>query len=539
MSETNIQFYGERGIVNGILLDIYSDSNKQQEKLNKFFNSIRLFGDQTTSPRAEREQTTPPWSEGVDECKWLVEPSFAHFGDPDLIAVFQSKKDGKKYAVFFEAKLKNYIASCLPLNKEDGVVNLKGKSSKLNVQLSLRYRFTKAFANWRGDSACLYAIMESEHGYPDLFRRKLEKTTVLQEIKAFLSDVKAFYFVALTNDAPNVRLDGIPKDYAPPLMENGIELLDKEKKLFGLLTYGALEDAGVINSNEGYFGAAAKMMGLSLEQPAPVAEADESIRKEFDSITGTPFREWEEREIWADRFTRDSGLRFSKLAGSYSMTIAKQVVMKLMLDPEKGSQKLVLGLLDNGRFPFNQEGGIRPKQYDVNGRTFFFYAFEENQSDAVKQLALDYLSSMQDEDTGVDVLRTESLDMSEDESLYNAVWQKGKVTSAQFNTGLWTTLESTEGKQPLNELRVIVESQSEDEHSYELVMENISSVHFTVAILNLDSQLCYARVQKKADRFILFISPTADQGTTGDIASGWEALAESTQFRWRLMDELA
>jgi len=149
MKGMDIQFYGERGIVNGILLDIGND----KEKLNNFFQAIKLFGTKEL-----------PWENGVDSCKWMVEPSFAQFGDPDLIAVIES--GGETYAFFIEAKLKDYVSSCMSLQREDGIDNLKGQSSKLNVQLSFRYRFVQAFKETQKDAS---KIIIERHGgeYPD------------------------------------------------------------------------------------------------------------------------------------------------------------------------------------------------------------------------------------------------------------------------------------------------------------------------------------------------------------------------------------
>ena len=148
MENMDIQFYGERGIVNGILLDIGSD----KEKLNNFFQAIKLFGTEEL-----------PWKNGVDSCKWMVEPSFAQFGDPDLIAVIESNRE--TYALFIEAKLKDYVSSCMSLQREDGIDNLKGQSSKLNVQLSFRYRFVQAFIKAQEDASKL--IIERDVEYPD------------------------------------------------------------------------------------------------------------------------------------------------------------------------------------------------------------------------------------------------------------------------------------------------------------------------------------------------------------------------------------
>ena len=84
MNNVDISFYGERGVINGIILDIKNDIDKTKE----FFNSIQLLGTDNL-----------PWRSGLENCAWLIEPSFAQFGNPDFIAVFESV--GKKFGLFF------------------------------------------------------------------------------------------------------------------------------------------------------------------------------------------------------------------------------------------------------------------------------------------------------------------------------------------------------------------------------------------------------------------------------------------------------
>ncbi|HHU01942.1 MAG TPA: hypothetical protein GXZ91_02250 [Christensenellaceae bacterium] len=218
MNNMDIQFYGERGIINGILLDIYRDKNKDK-KLNNFFGTIKLFDGKEV-----------PWKDGITNCKWMVEPSFAHFGNPDLIAVFESGR--KKYAVFIEAKLKDYVSSCLSFEREDGVDNLKGQSSKLNVQLSFRYRFVQAFKKAQKESS--QAIIEPCHKHPDGRRRKLQKESVVESVVDFLEGVDEYYFIALTNDSSSETvIEEMSSNFFPPLN-------DFDKQYFGILTYGEL-----------------------------------------------------------------------------------------------------------------------------------------------------------------------------------------------------------------------------------------------------------------------------------------------------------
>lgn len=502
MKDIDIQFYGERGIVNGILLDIYQDDNPK-DKLDKFFGAIKLVGAKKL-----------PWK-GIDSCKWMVEPSFAQFGDPDLIAVIESNRE--TYALFIEAKLKDYVSSCMSLQREDGIDNLKGQSSKLNVQLSFRYRFVQALKETPKDAS---KIIIERHGgeYPDRQQRKLQKEPVVDSISSFLEGVekKNIYFIALTNDvSPKKGLKEMEDDYCPPLtltLKNGTcnEFVNN-KSNFGILTYRELVANDVVKYDEkekeglGFFHKACKMMGV-----VPVANTSRSHEKNdsshsqtdspsnVDRINSIKIKKWDkDLKTLAKDFTdsKDLQFRFNTLSGSYSLKVGNEVIMKLMqYQPLKCADKqLMLGLLDSSVFNAKKWKGKEGQALSVGGgehrKIFYFYPVKRDKLNEMIKLANKYYKSW----------------LGIPEPIY--VWQdipeegiKGTLSGLQYNTGLWMSqvtevgaedLEEPNDKIPLcNELRLLVITEKENEkREIEIVIANLptSSLYSLGSVQNNQS----------------------------------------------------
>lgn len=85
----NILFYGERGIVNGIILDI-KDSIEAQKA---FLRAIKFA-----------DGNRPNWIENLSTMDFIVEPSLSEFGNPDLI-IIASETDKTQHVIFLEAKV--------------------------------------------------------------------------------------------------------------------------------------------------------------------------------------------------------------------------------------------------------------------------------------------------------------------------------------------------------------------------------------------------------------------------------------------------
>ena len=374
MSNVNIHFYGERGIINGIILDIQNS----KERTNKFFNSIRLLGAEPL-----------PWADGVQNCQWIVEPSFAQFGNPDCIAIFESA--GKKYALFFEAKLKDYKSSCFSYGADTPKESFIGQSSKLNVQLSFRYRFVKALKSREKSGNAFPEIIEEGNDYPDGFRRKLNKPTVINFVDVFLGKVAIdnFYYIALTND--KLEKDTpfeLDPDLLPPLIKKGKKHLDTNWKLFGLLTYRDLIAAGVIDRESGYFGTARSMMNLEPD----IIPSKTAPQSAATAINGTKLDQWGDRKTWAEQLTLDKRLRFVELTGSYSAKANGEVVMKLMASHDSKNE-LMIGMLEQRGIDKDCAKGLTPYKYRVQNKEFLFYYFTKEQVPQIHQLALLYMDS--------------------------------------------------------------------------------------------------------------------------------------------------
>ena len=393
MNQMDFQFYGERGIINGMLLDMYQDKEKVQDNLNKFFGAIRLM-----------DGSRPPWQGDIRNCRWMVEPSLAQFGDPDFIARFQS--DGTTYAVFFEGKLKDYRRSCLTISKDMTATSYVGQSSKLNVQLALRYRFVQAYMKTRNHRDPFLTIQEDDHQHPDGRKRKLDKPTVLKAVRTFLKGVEKFYFVGLTNDLKPEEPWCIDKVYWPPLQEQEIE---KNIHCFGLLTYSDLKENKVVDDQGGLFTDARIMMNMNWPKiDSEEGEDDNLVNRE--KMTG-----WstELKSLAKDFIESDERLKKvfdTEHAGSYSAYVMKRVEMKLMKVPDKAkklmnipdkAERLMLGLREPAGISPNHTLGITPVRFTINGVTFYFFAFGRKQKADIITLALLYLDYLMPEQSNV------------------------------------------------------------------------------------------------------------------------------------------
>lgn len=86
-------------MVDGIVLDLKDNLTL----LKKFIASIHFCGGKTSV-----------WVDKVEECVYFVEPSFADFGNPDLMLLCKCKKE--KHLIFIEAKVSTYEDSSVDIN---------------------------------------------------------------------------------------------------------------------------------------------------------------------------------------------------------------------------------------------------------------------------------------------------------------------------------------------------------------------------------------------------------------------------------------
>lgn len=313
MNDTDIIFYSERGIVNGIILDIKDDLNKEKA----FLRSIRFA-----------DGGVHDWIDDVKLIKWYVEPSFSQFGAPDLILSAETK-DLKKYIIIIEAKLTGYNESSASNIENDLYpANYRGITSSLNIQLAFKYRFYQAFKNKINEDAI------RETGNTKIFyndqRRKIKNLIVIDYCKELFGKATEVYYVALTHDNKNF----IPFETDSFLPAIGKENWKNDKKFFGHLTYDMLETVawnnsngdlfkGIIAKDKGYYGTAAK----KLDTKAPVMPTNnkyESISK----IKG--YKKWSQDQTKLAEYAIKKYIKKSKkLNGYYSLIIGNITAIEI------------------------------------------------------------------------------------------------------------------------------------------------------------------------------------------------------------------
>lgn len=262
-------FYGERGLVNGIVLDlINNDLDIGLKSLKRFLKSIKFCN-----------SYKPSWISKVYKADFIIEPSFSEFGDPDLIIVCYCT-DNEKHIIFLEAKVVKY---------EDSAVNLhlnsfKGINSRINAQLTLKYRLANSLKErvpggsieedlqyWKS----AYAKFPTElSGNP---RRVKNKKVINLCDKCFL-DVTDFWFAALVNNKQN----DMPFDESSirPLLFNakGENAWNEDGKRFGFITYSKLDE--IMNPSGNYFQA---KKFISMSSP------EEQITEDIPAIRSKPW----------------------------------------------------------------------------------------------------------------------------------------------------------------------------------------------------------------------------------------------------------
>ena len=112
----NLHFYGERGIVNGLVLDIKDDLELGKEVINYILRCGHINRD---------------WVSNIQDIQYFVEPGFSKFGQPDLIMICTLSDDTTKHYLIIEAKATPYAGSAMSNSK--GMAQ-KGYNSSINGQ---------------------------------------------------------------------------------------------------------------------------------------------------------------------------------------------------------------------------------------------------------------------------------------------------------------------------------------------------------------------------------------------------------------------
>jgi hypothetical protein len=185
--ESSLVWYGERGIINSIVYAI--TSHNQMRELVKLIE----WAD-------EKEKQ---WTNCLKNSTIIIEMQLNDFGSPDLIIVIKDC-NGEHHFLFVEAKTSSYFENAI--TNSYGMV--RGYNSKINGQLSLKYRFVKALENWDGKTHEITEppeIYEAYHGlihdYSDR-PRTLKHGPIIEDIlknhQFEKANNKNSYYVALT-----------------------------------------------------------------------------------------------------------------------------------------------------------------------------------------------------------------------------------------------------------------------------------------------------------------------------------------------------
>lgn len=265
--------YGERGIVNALVLDIHNNI----QLIRQVLGAVKL-GDGRGFD----------WLDKIKEVDFWIEPSFGQFGNPDLIAICRNERN-EKYVVFFEAKIVRYEDSAVPLAAQF----FQGINSRVNAQLTLKYRFVQALTNSRNKGGIIKETPNMTHAYAQLHmddkqkdHRKLANSYVVSFCKAMQQNCKGVFYIALTADDITAAIDRFPSELLPAVFDDHAnDIWDIEKSKFGILTYGQIEK---ILPTHGMF-AATKKVVIPDFKPASVAMGVQKLRtknwKEFSAAT--------------------------------------------------------------------------------------------------------------------------------------------------------------------------------------------------------------------------------------------------------------
>lgn len=384
VSDPTITYYGERGIVNGIILDIKDDIEKQK----KFLKAIKLA-----------DKSNLPWVDDATHFDWFIEPSLSQFGNPDIILTVITKRN-ITYAFFIEAKIIAYDSSSCPLDSKltlDKYDN--GVASKLNVQLAFKYRFVEAMMGGLNSLGIIEESEEVAEQYND-DPRKLKLNKLCDHINKKLLggiDKDNIYYIALTNDK-NSSEPFKNEDTLPPITRLNWE---KNKNKFGFLTYNSLESIGAIKRESGVYGQAAKFMFRTLSDSDHMELIGEQV------LTSTNIQNWSKDQIKLaekakevignaiDNLNPETPIKRIDNKGSYSYEYMGEIILKI-LTYKNQEEKIVVGLRAD-QYSENLKHTFERTLYLIGGgnrKAFWCYPAEEEEDiDKLSKVIEEYLAA--------------------------------------------------------------------------------------------------------------------------------------------------
>jgi hypothetical protein len=225
MFDTQVFWYGERGIVNAVIAHL-ARGNALTEGMSSILRSITWADEQP-----------PSWLADILHVNLVVEVGLADFGDPDLIIVCETS-EGKKL-VFVEAKVVSYTDSMQSTSASIGTrwgMMQPGFNSSINGQLTLKYRFAKALSCWDGEAVAIAESAQMFDAYQQKLNdslskapgRSLSKPSILKHVfkrlgLAGMPETQCHY-VALTwdrHDNPFFSSSEVASNYLPIFLDEG------------------------------------------------------------------------------------------------------------------------------------------------------------------------------------------------------------------------------------------------------------------------------------------------------------------------------
>jgi len=385
---SKICFYGERGIVNGLVLDLKDDLNKLKDVLR----SIEWCSDGDYS-----------WIDDIIKVVYLIEPGFSKFGQPDLVLVCKIK-DGSKRWVFIEVKAIPYNASAMS-NKNGMKQN--GYNSSINGQLSLNYRLALALERYSEGP-----FLEEPMGIFDQYKKKIDdynkgprKAGKPQLIKRIVVPymnnfkVEKAYFISFTKDLPPNPMKTSNEEYLPLLInKNGQNLWGELSSQIGFLSLEVI-DKEVVNK-DGYFREGCLMhIGQWKEDPKPTQFIDVPVlhAKNWNKFP----TEWVQLVDDLAKCIKENTSQFAKYKrynGSYSLIINNKTLGKLVLkDPHNPCLMVGFSIVVPEAKFYAEHIGNSEKWLIAPRKEPFFMVCVENQSELADlcEVMVEFLSSFE------------------------------------------------------------------------------------------------------------------------------------------------
>jgi hypothetical protein len=338
----SIVFYGERGLVNGLVLEL--SGNLELTKV--FLKNIRFCG-----------PTSPAWINDLHEVSFLVEPSFSEFGNPDLVMICDcnEKQGSVRHVVFLEAKVVKYNDSAVPL-KESGAKDIQGINSRINAQLTLRYRLARVLKSRKGrgepveetqNDWAAYAHYPTESSKRP---RRLLKSLGLKLCDDFLLGVKDFWFVTLSSDNYQIEPYHIPKLRPLVLDFNGQESWNDGMGHFGLIVYDQLDhilstNGAYVKAREYFLPKTVPTLQTKVEVPLLRTENWDTFSLAIRSEVRESMQHLIENAINTTFGPKSGRMKKVLHKGSDSYWLDRRTLIKLVPKHTEAGEKLVLAVL--------------------------------------------------------------------------------------------------------------------------------------------------------------------------------------------------